>query len=68
MKLLKKLFNLNRGYWIETHLYQYKGKLEIGYVLYQGYTIFGINGKDRINVYVDLKDAKEDLEKLNLTD
>ena len=72
MKLLKtllgKLFNTNTGYWIETRLYQYNGKVEIGYVIYKGFVMFGISGKDKVNVYVDLKEAKETLEKVKLTD
>lgn len=56
-KLIKKLFNLNTGYFLNTHPYYYKGEKEIGYSLCRGYIMFGIPGYKRINIFTNKLDA-----------
>jgi hypothetical protein len=64
MKMLKKIFNTNTGYFIKKVTYDFRGNYEIGYVLCKGYVIFGIPGYDVIGVYTD----KPKLEQCNITE
>jgi hypothetical protein len=66
-KFFKKIFNSNTGYFIESITYVYNDRIEIGYVLYRGYIMFGISGHTRINVYVNKIDAESDMKKLSET-
>jgi len=52
MKLnwIKKAFNLNAGIFIEEVVYDYYGKYFTGYIIYQGYILFGIPGYDRLDI------------------
>ena len=59
--MIKKLFNSNTGYFINTLTYFYKGKVEIGYILCKGYIMFGITGYSRLNVFVDKSEAESAL-------
>jgi hypothetical protein len=63
--MLKKLFNSNTGYFLNTQTYYYKGNFEIGYILCKGYKIFGIHGYRRLNVFVDKNEAEAALTMYN---
>jgi hypothetical protein len=56
--MLKKLFNTNTGYFLNTLTYFYNGKVETGYILCKGYIMFGIPGYSRLNVFVDKNEAE----------
>ena len=58
---MKKLFNLNTGYFLNPHTYYYKGEEEIGYILCRGYVMFGIPGYKRISVFTNKLDAQSAL-------
>ena len=58
---LRKLFNTNTGYFLKSVLYFYNGNAEIGFILCKGFILFGISGYDRINYFVDKKDAEKEL-------
>ena len=62
--MLKKLFNSNTGYFLNTHVYDYQGKPQIGYVLCKGYIMFGIPGYDRLGVFIDKDEAETALNNL----
>lgn len=62
--ILKKLFNSNTGYFINTHHYRYNCKNEVGYIVCQGYRMFGIFGFDRLEVFTDKKEAENYLKSL----
>jgi hypothetical protein len=61
MKLIKKLFNSNTGYFLNSHTYYYKEKEEIGYILCRGYVMFGIPGYKRITMFTNKLDAQSAL-------
>ena len=59
--LIRKFFNLNTGYFINTHNYFYNGILEEGYIICKGYILFGLFGFDRIEIHTNKEEAEERL-------
>lgn len=60
-KFFKKIFNTNTGYYLIERVYEYNCKIYIGYVLCQGYIMFGIPGYKRLGIFVDKSEADEAL-------
>ena len=65
---MKKIFNLNTGYFIKELIYDYESKYYIGYMICKGYIIFGIPGYDVIKdgYCCDFITLTEKLEKYNI--
>jgi len=64
-RMLKKIFNTNKGHFIKEHIYDFGGKPFIGYILCREYVMFGIPGYDRLGVYIDKADAEKELSDIN---
>ncbi len=62
--IIRSLFNLNTGYFIKPVTYFYNGEYNVGYILCKGYKIFGVTGYDRIDTFIDCKEAQDALNKL----
>jgi hypothetical protein len=65
MKILKKIFNANTGYFIKNHTYYYDGKPHVGYIVCRGYVMFGITGYDKVDIFVEKNEADEFINKLD---
>ena len=57
-------FDFNTGYFLKSVTYYYNGEYHVGYILCRGWKIFGIHGYDRIKVFIDRIQAKDELNKL----
>jgi hypothetical protein len=66
INFFKNGFNTNAGYSTLDRIYYYDGKSYLGYVLVKNYTIFWINGYDRIAICSDKKELNETLERLKI--
>ena len=56
--LIKKLFNLNTGYFLNPHIYYYKGEQRVGYILCKGYSVLSIPGFERLSIFTDKLEAE----------
>jgi hypothetical protein len=65
-KILERIFNTNKDYFIKSVVYEYEGKSEIGYVLCKGYILFGIKGYKRIGYFVEKNEADAKLKIMKL--
>lgn len=63
-RLFKKLFNFNTGLFINevTYFHSPDATYYTGYVVCQGFVLFGIPGYDRVGHFVDKEDAVEHME------
>jgi hypothetical protein len=63
--MLKRFFNSNTGYFLNTHLYDYEGETYIGYVLCRSYVFLGIEGYKKIEVFAEKDEADSALRQMN---
>lgn len=59
--VFEKAFNTNTGYFIDRVIYNYNQKTEVGYILCRSFTMFGIQGYDRLGIFVDEEEAVRSL-------
>jgi len=64
-KIIKKLFNTNTGYFLESIPYYYEGEQYIGYVVRRGYIMFGIPGHTKVSIFLNKSDAESHVELWN---
>lgn len=58
---MKNLFNTNTGYFLKTQVYYFNGNAYLGYILCNGYIMFGIKGYTRISAHIDKEEATNKL-------
>ena len=53
--MLKKIFNLNTGYFVNNVTFDYEGKPTLGFELCRGYIMFGVYGYDKLIICSDIE-------------
>ena len=67
MKIIDYLFNDNLGYFIKEFVYQVDSDKYVGYILCQGYRLFGVYGYVKISHCFDMNELNCNLIRLSIT-